>query len=89
MSINVIIVAVLALIVLVVLLFIFNSKINIFGSGVSACNGVCKPAGTSGQGYDACDETNGFTHSIGGDGYCKKNQPGSPYCCIQAIKTTQ
>ncbi len=41
MSINVIIVAVLALIVLVVLIFIFNSKMALFGKGASNCPGTC------------------------------------------------
>jgi hypothetical protein len=41
LSINVIIIAALALIVLVVLSIIFLGRTNMFSSGLSACKGVC------------------------------------------------
>jgi hypothetical protein len=57
MSLNVIIVAVLALIVLVVLLYVFSSKINIFGKGVSTCQGTCE-SGNKDNGYITCENLN-------------------------------
>lgn len=60
MSIQLIIVAAIALIVLVVMIFIFSSKINIFGKGVSTCQGVCV-SGNKDTGYNDCQNPSGVT----------------------------
>lgn len=89
LSINVIIVAVLALLVLVVLIYIFSSKINIFGQGASNCAGKCKSILDTETGTDVCQkltaESQGkITYSHNPGATCKN--PLSPsdkqVCCI-------
>lgn len=82
MSLNVIIVAVLALIVLVVLLYVFSSKISIFGKGVSTCQGKCFDESNKDNAYAKCEEQNKdslikYTYNPSGD--CGKNR----ICCNQ------
>ncbi len=87
MSMNVIIVAVIALIVLVVLLYIFGDKINIFGKGVSNCNGRCSNGiiSDSNSGYEICNnEFRDQGYSFNPAGVCgTKTQPRA--CCVQPL----
>lgn len=72
LSMNVIIIAALVLIVLVVLVLIFGYRMNIFGTTLNTCNGVCQPTSTCLTGSAAvpmnCDSN--------GDG-----KADGKYCC--------
>lgn len=95
LSINMIIVAILALLVLVILAFVFSSKINLFGKGVSNCAGKCSQSfiglnGNSPSGSDLCDiETknarNGEVYTYNPSGSCfGDNKANKKACCIVA-----
>ena len=74
LSINTIIVLALALLVLLVLGFIVSGRFQIFGKGLSKCNGVCAmsesqcPSGTVGVPTTNCKA--GDLPEIKGDGFC-------------------
>lgn len=76
LAMNIIVIAVIALLVLVIVLFIFGGKANIFSKGVSECaaiGGQCSP--------DPCVGRPAFS-----SGECKVAE-GEPkqYCCSSAI----
>ena len=77
-SMNTIVIAAIALVVLLVVLFIFNQKIGVFGSGISTCAGSCVSKGTSSNGYQAC-QSNNMAYSPQGNKECGENI----YCCIK------
>lgn len=82
MSMNVIIIAVLSLIVLVVLLFIFGDKINVFGKGVSSCQGVCRQITSSNTAYSTCDNPeNGKKLIYNPSGKCSQETSSQKYAC--------
>lgn len=90
LSINIIVVAVLALLVLVVLMYIFSSKINIFGKGASNCGGVCQDFNGK-TGNQVCEDySNGIqgaitgkkTYSYNPGATCKSSTGQEQACCI-------
>lgn len=84
---NVIIIAVIALMVLVVLLFIFNDKLSIFGKGVSTCAGKCVDKPGRGQTeFEKCrneqspNSKPGIKYAYNPAGKC---QDTKRICCIE------
>jgi hypothetical protein len=79
LSINLIVVAAIAMIILVVMILIFTNKISVFQkSCVTDVNGVVKPG--SECGYDTQTQTTDFTCIIAGT--YKDVVPGQ-VCCIR------
>ena len=91
LSINLIIVAIIALLVLVVSIFIFSGKMKIFGSSTDTCaskGGKCSPIGS---GFDSnciksgsceCPESMGQNTIFISGTDCEKN---SQICCKQVF----
>lgn len=84
-SMNVIIVSVIALIVLVVMIFIFNDKIAIFGKGVSSCSGICEGSLNSNTGYSICEGIKGIKkYTFNPAGKClTDNKEDNRACCVE------
>lgn len=77
LSLNVIIIAALALIVLIVLTVIFTGRVSLFNKGVSTCNGFCSkdPSACEARGAVAiptkgCTEAGASSPSFTDEGYC-------------------
>ena len=91
MSLNVIIIAALALIVLVILIVIFTGRINVFGKGVSSCTsqgGSCvSPSDrncfepTTGKLINDCKEACGANSAVLTGGSCGEEQ----VCCLKVM----
>lgn len=86
LSMNVIIIAALALLVLTVLAIVLFGRINIFSSGLQACRGACVEAACPAQypvaipSHSGCEQTNPATQ--GGTPKIKKGKNKQIFCCI-------
>lgn len=75
LSLNVIIIAAIAIIVLVIMVVIFGGRMQLFGKGVSACEGTCS-ATKEGCGDRAaipiknCDSDGDGQPNVEGEGFC-------------------
>lgn len=75
MPLNVIIIAALAIIILIVMIVIFGTRMQLFGKGVSTCEGSCS-ATKAGCGDRAaipiknCDDKGTGEPTVKGEGFC-------------------
>lgn len=79
LALNIVIIAVIALLVMVVLLFIFGGKINIFSKGVSNCEslgGECKE--------ELCLRLDPPRPAVP-SGDCEAPEGETRYCCSKAL----
>ncbi len=77
LSLNVIIIAAIALIVLVLLIVIFSGKIGQFRTGVSTCSGHCERS----VGDCLSNENPIYLSGCDADGDGKPDMEGANYCC--------
>ena len=78
-SMNVIIIAAIAIIVLVIMVVIFSGRMQLFGKGVSLCEGTCS-ATKAGCGYSAAIPI----RNCDSDGDGEPNVKGEGFCCMEA-----
>ena len=78
LSLNVIILAAIAIIVLVVMVVIFGGRMKLFGKGVSLCEGICA------QTKDLCGDRAGIPiRNCDDDGDGEPNIQGAGFCCME------
>lgn len=74
-SMNVIIIAALAIIVLVIMVVIFSGRIKLFGQGISSCEGRCSATKAGCGGWAPiparnCDDDGDGEPNVEGEGFC-------------------